>query len=234
MSRIGHSARDHLRPRAIIVTFTPGLLALVIVVLARLLGGVPIDVMLHEPTAVGGVAPYAGFVAQLGTIGWAAAAGAFLVGAMLMRGVDRRVRRFFLASAALTLYLCLDDTYLLHEEMLPGIGIPEYLVYAVIGVAALAYVTAFRRELLGGAVSFALLAGGLLAFSVLIDVVDQSLNLPLGYFVIALLEDGAKLLGISAWLTFAVLTTRECVRATLVKHTPTAPLQDVGARSVAH
>lgn len=212
MNKLVHAVREHCSVAAFVVVFTTPVLALLIVVLARVLGGVGIDVLMHEPTAVGGVPGYAGFTATLGTIGWSVAIGAFVLGALLVRGVDDSVRPFLLASIVLTTYLCLDDTYMLHEDLLPALGVNEYLVYGSILVTALAYAAVFARQIRRGALVFAFLTVALLAVSIGMDVLDQAFDLPVGYFAIAFVEDGSKLMGIFAWAGFALLTCRDLVR----------------------
>lgn len=113
--------------------------------------------------------------------------------------------RALLWGGALTAVLFLDDFFLLHESLYTTIlGAPELAVYAVYGIAGLAFAWRFRR-LLGAE------AGALLVLAATAFVLSTAMDLALpGRH---LLEDGLKLLGIVLWTIFFVgLSVAELLR----------------------
>lgn len=142
----------------------------------------------RDPTAVAGVPWWTGAVSRLTNLCWAAAAA---LNALAARVAPPSHRGPLLLLAVLCATLAVDDTFLVHDSILPGRGVPEDLVlvgYVVVAVvlAWLWWTTSWRPTVLaaffGGAAALAVSVGA--------DVVHT-----LPYLV----EDGAKLLGIVAW-----------------------------------
>ncbi|MEM7064859.1 MAG: hypothetical protein AAF572_17085 [Cyanobacteria bacterium P01_B01_bin.77] len=81
---------------------------------------VPVDDLTRDVTAVGQMPVYSGFLSQICTLFWAAAAAVCLFGATaLSRQRETGLRHFLLISAVLTFVLGLDDAFLLHEMVFP-------------------------------------------------------------------------------------------------------------------
>ncbi|MEO0739614.1 MAG: hypothetical protein AAFZ35_22710 [Cyanobacteria bacterium J06649_12] len=82
----------------------------------------------------------------------------------------------------------------------------------------MAYLAWFRRIILRTRYEFMLIAVGFLAISVIVDAVLGPWLLPLGEWT-SLIEDGAKLLGITSWLSYYItaayrlLLDKFCLRA---------------------
>lgn len=92
---------------------------------------------------------WTGAISFAGLMLWSAAAAVCALGAALLR--DRRAEgaRFLLATSALLLVAAVDDALQLHETVAPEeLGVPEKAVYALLGLAALAWAVRFRREIL--------------------------------------------------------------------------------------
>ena len=112
------------------------------------------------------------------------------------------------AAAALTALLGLDDLFLLHERILPKLGVPQTAVLLAYAVAGLAYFAGFFREIRER--EFAVLCVGLVALgtSLGIDLFVKSQGDGL-----KLAEDSAKFFGVAGWAGFhwlrakTVLTT---------------------------
>lgn len=193
-------------------TFVPPICVMAGVVVAKALFDVPVEHLTTETTTIAGVPPYFGAVSVLGCFGWAAAVGMFLMGACLLYDwLERKEAAFLACSALFTAYLLIDDTFTLHEAVLPAVGIPERATYAAIGLATLVYAVAFRREIRRSAWIFLVIAVGFLGFSVLVDEVGQILDLSEHVGIEMVIEDGSKLMGISAWVCYAALSTRGLV-----------------------
>jgi hypothetical protein len=97
----------------------------------------------------------------------------------------------------LTLYLGLDDVFLLHEEVFPRFGVPEEVVLSCYPVFMLFYLFWFYPVILK--TEYVLLGTALLFFgiSVTVDLFDLS-DIDLFF----LFEDGVKLIGIVSWLAY--------------------------------
>ena len=97
----------------------------------------------------------------------------------------------------LTLYLGLDDVFLLHEKVFPRLGVPEEVVLCSYPVFMLFYLFWFYPVILK--TEYILLGIALLFFgiSVTIDLFDPS-----DIDIFFLLEDGVKLVGIVSWLAY--------------------------------
>lgn len=141
----------------------------------------------RDPTAVAGVPWWTGAISRLTALGWVtAAAGAILAGRHA--GSDQRPRLLFLGG------LCgvsaLDDSLLLHEEVLPSLGLPEGAFLVLYAVAGLVLGVVWVRSHQWTLIERAFFAGAvMLAASV---VVNASFNQ-------AIVEDIAKVIGVVAW-----------------------------------
>lgn len=212
MHRLPGTGSATVGVRTFAYTFVPPLLVMAGVVLAKAILDLPVEHLTTEATTIARVPPYFGLVSALGCFGWAAAVGMFLMGACLLYDwLERREAAFLACSALLTAYLCIDDAFTLHEAVLPAAGIPERATYAAIGLATIAYGSFFRREIRRSAWIFLVIAVGFLGFSVVIDELSQILDLSAHVGIEMVIEDGSKLMGISAWVCYAALSTRGLV-----------------------
>jgi hypothetical protein len=168
--------------------------------------GVPISFLTRDPAAITDSLWSLGAQSTFGIILWAAATGILALGVALLwsREAARRWAWFLLATGALSLLLTLDDAFLLHEEVLPSLGIPEMGVYAGYAALAVVFAAVFFRELL--ATDYVLLAAFVLAFGASLAIDNVFQNVSIFY------EDGFKLYGVVFWLAYATRTTLWRVR----------------------
>lgn len=160
--------------------------------------------------------PLVGMVSLLGLFLWAAAAGiAFQTWALVrLRPGGTYASRFVLATGLFTTVLLLDDGFMLHETVLPALGIREAAVKAAyIGLVAL-YAVAFRTAFLHrnrtlSMAAWACLGGSLVADSTL---VFRTLDLERNAAFMFAFEDGLKLTGITLWLAFVAKTSGDLLR----------------------
>jgi hypothetical protein len=151
--------------------------------------------LVQEPAAAGGLPPWAGVLSTLGGV-LMCSAGAVAVVAGAAAGTGSRIAGFLVEVGLLTAVLGLDDLLQLHEAVVPGLtGLPEEAVFGVYGVAATVVVARHQRVLGGLATVLPVVAVGLLAVSVGLDVLDPPLRWR------AWTEDSVKLLGIAGWST---------------------------------
>ena len=164
------------------------------VVVAGRATGIPVAQFTLDVNSVYRVPFYVGLVSNVGILLWAATAGVCLFCAAATRTSSQNSpgeRAFFLLGGLLTTLLLLDDLFMLHQDVFEGVfGIPEKLTYAGYGVAAAAYMVAFRRKIFSSPCLPLVAAMGLFAASIVIDLVAPHREL---------FEDGAKLLGIGCW-----------------------------------
>jgi len=219
------------RPRLLRVTVRVGVgvaLGGVAIVLAflvnRALGDIPFQHLVRDPGHVTGTSPWIGALAFAGWFGWVAAAVLLLTGGWLRRRADRADRRaqFLFVTGCLTLGVLLDDTYQLHEDVLPdatGIGEEGWYVFYV--VVLVAWIGLYRRELRTAPVELAV-AAVLLGASQLIDAVEATRDvLETGAARAVIWEEGLKLIGIGFFTAFAVIEVgRAVVRLELAAGDP--------------
>ena len=137
-----------------------------------------------------------GFISSVGYLLWMAAAAIalFAAGSGQIRG-PIAWRQFAFCGGGFSLWLCLDDMFLVHDRYLGEATL--YITYTVFSVLLL---VCFRKPLRRfGGDSF-LLSVLLLGSSVLIDALQNYLPFP--PTTVQLTEEGFKLLGIAAWLGF--------------------------------
>ena len=137
-----------------------------------------------------------GFLSSVGYLLWMAAAAIALFAAST-RQIQGAVvnRQFAFCGGGFSLWLCLDDMFLVHDRYLGEAFL--YVTYAVFtGLLLFRFRGSLRRF---GGDSF-LLAGVLLGASVLTDAL-QGLW-PDSYETVQIVEEGFKFLGIAAWLSF--------------------------------
>ncbi|MFK5978222.1 MAG: hypothetical protein QM488_04985 [Rhizobiaceae bacterium] len=134
---------------------------------------------------------------------WVATASVSLFSALLFFAMKlgSTLIKFALTAGLLTGWLALDDAFLLHETVLPSLGVPQNAVLAVYVVLTLSYLMASWRVVLNSDFWLLLVGGSALVISLAVDTVFHSLN-PM----LVLLEDSAKFFGIVCWASFHITT----------------------------
>lgn len=154
---------------------------------------------------------YWAFLSNLGVIAWCVAAAVAGFAALLLCSLGQRSRAALaLALAgALSMTVALDDLLMLHESVLPGMGLSQtgiLLLYAALGggYALLQWRTLLSQD--GGLLTLAMLLFGL---SVGVDIVIHSTS-----SAVVAVEDGLKFVGVVSWMMFHILfALRETTRA---------------------
>jgi len=146
---------------------------------------------------------YYGFVSTLGIMLWVATAAVCLFCALIFfaKNQSAALLMFSLTAGLLTGWLALDDAFLLHENVLPNLGVPQNVVLGIYVVLTLAYIGTSWRVIVEN--DYWLLVMGASAFvaSLAIDTILKSLD-P----VLVQIEDSAKFFGIFCWASFHVTT----------------------------
>lgn len=183
---------------------------------AQLIAGIPVRHLLSDTRSIGGLPLYAGIVSDIGILAWAAGATISLFGWSLLDRRRAAERAFLLRAGLLTAWLSLDDLIELHERVFAGIGVPEpvtYGAYVAAVIAHLALSAATIRQTQWWLLSFALFwfAGSVLADILLPDLQEDSL--------LRLVDEGAKLIGILAWLAYHADAAGQLLRRPLQPRT---------------
>lgn len=185
----------------LIVLWSPVAAAAVLTAGVTLQPWVDPRIVFLDPLAAAQTAPccnaYFGAMSTLGVLAWSAAAGlCALTAAILWARADRRAG-FFLAAAALTGWMALDDALMIHEVVGPRLGLAQNGLLAVYAGLGAAYLWFARRRLFepGGL----LLAAAVVCFALSLGV---DVVWPSTHSQITAIEDGAKFIGIVAWLMF--------------------------------
>lgn len=163
---------------------------------------VPLGTLTRDPLS--GKPAYLGLLSQAGILLWAAGAAVSFLGAWLLPWRD--AGRFMLSAGVLTTMLCIDDAFLLHDEVLPLVGVPEELIYAVYLGLLLGFLLLFARRILKTGYPLLGLALAFLGISVVAD----AWGLP--WLDPYLIEDGAKFIGITMWSAYLFHTSGSLVR----------------------
>jgi hypothetical protein len=167
-----------------------------------------------DPTEFTHVPFYTGIMANLGILLWSATASVCLfVSIFLPQLVSKEWKDFFLVSGLLTLLLLLDDLLRIHDEIFPiYLGIKGDVFGMGYVLLILLYLLRYRTLIFQYPYGFLVMALGLFAISVAVDVAPPFLK---GLFSVAdvlFLEDSAKLLGIANWLAYFAYLSSSVLR----------------------
>jgi len=154
--------------------------------------------------------PDMGLVSNIGIVIWSMSAGvAFFTAALIhyrqlhyhqQEPASRRLSHaatFFAATGAFTLFLVIDDLFLLHERIFVELGVPEIVTYGAYFLIAAAYAFFFRLTIVKMRPEIILAAVGCFALSMVMDKVG-----PNDAQWVDFAEDGGKFLGILLWAAF--------------------------------
>jgi hypothetical protein len=191
----------------LLITFIPAISILVAVVIVSMFFNINMALITRDVTAIGKIHPLAGILSSVGILLWCVTASICFFSAIILRNIKQTANFWFLLNSAfLSIYLLLDDLFLVHEQLSSiYFGISEKIVFMFLGIAVFAYLTTYRLKIFKTNYSVLLLALGFLSFSVVIDTILGPL-LKIGhweYFI----EDGFKWLGIASWCSYYTQTS---------------------------
>lgn len=164
-----------------------------------------IQTLWHEPNAE--VEFYIGFLSNIGIMFWCFTAAILLFSSKIARDFGRpsALFRFLFYSGLLTLFMLIDDLFLLHDVIIPYyLEISEKIFYLFYGSSVLALLYFFRKIILNSDYVLLLLAFAFMAGSVITDVL---ITLGLNINDVYLVEDGFKFMGIISWFVYFTRTS---------------------------
>ena len=216
------------KTQMLVQIWLPILILLGVAKLFSTITSVPLRQLMLDPTEFTHVPFYTGILANLGILLWAAAASICLfISVFLPQLVGKVWKEFFLVSGLVTLLLLLDDLLRIHDEIFPVyLGIKGDVFGVGYVLLIVLYLLRYRTLIFQYPYTFLVMALGLFAISVAIDIAPPFLKKLFPVADVLFLEDSPKLLGIANWLAyFAYLGA-----SVLSKASQTAPLS-TGLRS---
>lgn len=187
-------------PAVLLRLYVLPLLVLGLIELIEVVTGVPASSFTRDPVAVAKLPFYVGIASNIGVGMWSAtSAVCFLSYALLRDRTDgRKPAMFFLVSGLMTLIFMLDDMALLHEIVVPTLfGLSEKYTFAFYILILSGYLVLFGKTILETDYLLLLVALVFFAGSLIADAF-HSREAPFHHMY----EDGAKLMGIVAWLGY--------------------------------
>lgn len=204
--------RIPLHKIAVILVQVLVLISLFATVIVALVGKKPIELFVKDTNAIAGVPFYFGAISNIGIILWCATASVCLLTSLILHTVSRfKVKKKFLFNAGFfTLFLMLDDFFLIHESIFPHyLGLSANILFLAYGVMTFGLLLHYRKVIYQTNYAFIFMSLFFFAGSVVVDKLhDYGLLFLFGtnsdgfqYF----LEDSFKLLGITGWFSYFVL-----------------------------
>lgn len=185
------------------LTVVGGLLSVLIVLAVWWQPFVAVEYITRDPAAIANHPIYYGALSNLGVLLWMASATACLVGALVAKTLSARgeIVGFFSGFAGLSAMLCMDDLFLIHEEILPNkLGISENVLFVFYAIALLFLLLRFRKILLRTQPILLALSLCLFSMSMSSDLIPALASLPRDNTFA--LEDGSKFVAIFAWFSY--------------------------------
>lgn len=192
------------------VALSAGLI-LLFVLGAHVAWQIPFGVMTRDVFAIAALHPFTSILSNLGILLWMATASICAFAALCCwHRHKHRAARFFGCSALLSGYLLVDDFFMMHEHLLPDLGVPEKGVYALLGGAVLIYLWHFRGIIVRHRPLAFAVALGLLATSVGLDSISDPYLYRYGdwHFI---MENAPKWMGIATWCSYYVAAAYDYV-----------------------
>ncbi len=166
---------------------------------------VPVQVLTRDIFATTKVPVYTGFLSNIGIFTWCISFAVCIFTFFLIKPTnsqDRKIKTFIGLSGLISLWMMIDDFFMLHEEVLPNVmGISEKLII-IAQLSWVAFHLIYFRKVILKSTPFQLLGIALLLFACSLGV--DVLPIEVTYSgkrsnLIFLLEDGSKLIAIATW-----------------------------------
>ncbi len=162
---------------------------------------IPMEEFLLDPSEIMNAPFYFGVLSNWGVVLWGASAAVclFAYGGLLPGLRSSRAGRYLLVLGLFTLLLLLDDQLRIHETVFGHyLNVREYFIFGFYALLLAVIIVIFHREILGRELLLFLAAVAIFGFSTVID------QLEIHFPGEALVEDGAKFVGIAVWLAYCM------------------------------
>jgi hypothetical protein len=174
----------------------------------------PIEDLLEDPASLLGFDQFIGFLTPIGVVVLAMGIGAVLLLASVKNGdmtaEERRVFNALVFLAGVSLFLLLDDLFMLHERVFTGLfKIGERSIFMAYGVIFVTLAYIHRNGLLSGPIVFLVFSILLFGASIGSDVLTDKVSLSAGLTSsLKMLEEGGKFGGYLFWTAFILMKAR--------------------------
>lgn len=156
--------------------------------------------ILRDPEQQSGASSFRGFLSNIGIWLWVSAAAIAFYAFSSVSLYNKNLKNLVFLAGMLSLLLAVDDFFLIHDRYINQKI--SFLVYAIFAGTLLVrhYELILKHE------GFAfLLAGTLLALSIVTDLIQT--RIPMPYEYVQVFEEGFKFIGAATWLYFIVKIT---------------------------
>lgn len=186
--------RDNIT-RCVLYGFLPALVFYLVALFIMRKAGFSFVEILRDPAQQTEQSSFLGFLSSVGTWFWVSAAAISFFRVLSDAPAEAAHRTVLWMIAGFSLFLGVDDFFLIHDRYITeGILIPIYIVFLWV------LLKRYNSVVMGTDGTAFLMAGGLLAFSVVVDAVQEIL--PIGYGASQVLEEGGKFTGAAVWMFF--------------------------------
>ena len=173
---------------------------------------VPLDFLFRDTFAVASVPVYYGFFSNLGIFLWLSSAAIMFFSTSILSIIDKQNKccQFLLSFGSITLFLAIDDFFMLHERVFPRfLGVSEKVTFLAYGIIVIYCIFRFRRIILNNNFKIFFMAVLFLFSSI---AVDQTLNSDQFLFKANdtyFFEDSLKLIGTVTWCFYFIKVSAE-------------------------
>lgn len=181
----------------------------------------PVENLLEDAASLYGFSQFSGFTTVISALILPCGIGAVLLLLLLNGGWVNKKREVIslIFMALISLFLFLDDLFLLHERVFTGMfQVGERTIFLAYLVCFSIFLFIFRQEVLTGPTLFLGIALLMFGFSISLDVLSD--KVPLNDVVmesITILEEYAKLGGYLFWTALILVKARTIAQAGLEK-----------------
>lgn len=186
--------------KCILLAVVPALLFYSISLFVLSTSGFEVMEILRDPAQQSGASSFIGFLSNIGIWLWVSSGAIAFYAISSITLHDKKLKNLIFLAGILSILLAVDDFFLIHDRYINQKIC--FLVYAIFAGALLVrhYELILKHE------GFAfLLAGTLLALSIVTDLVQT--RIPIPYQYVQVFEEGFKFIGAATWLYFIVKIT---------------------------
>ena len=174
---------------------------------AWLQSNVSFDVLFRDTFAVASVPVYYGLFSNLGIFLWLSAAAIMFFSASILFviGKPNKYRNFLLSFGSITLFLAMDDFFMLHERVFPRfLRISEKIIFIAYGIIVLYSIFRYRNIIFHNNFKIFFTAVLCLFLSIAVDQIINSDDFLLKANDTYFFEDSFKLIGIVTWCFYFI------------------------------
>ncbi|MEM1391909.1 MAG: hypothetical protein AAGG00_01165 [Cyanobacteria bacterium P01_H01_bin.150] len=186
--------------------------AFAMLVAAWLQPKVSFSILFRDVFVAASVQPYYGLFSNIGIFLWSATAAILLFCGTVLISINKKPKhsKFMLSFGCFTLFLTMDDFFMLHERVFPALlGIPEKLTFLVYTIIAAYCLFKFRKIIYNSYYIIFFAAILFLFLSIIVDQVIPSSSYLFKAGDSYFFEDSFKFIGIISWCFYFIKVSGE-------------------------